>query len=162
MVRVLPSRAVMDTTTDLANRTIDVLNVLLRDELAAIETYGVALHDRSAFSGKTELSRCQRSHETRAAALRDKIVALGGEPADGAGIAGAWGKVVEIGAAAISDEMAIRALEQNEEHVHRDYSTWIPNVTPEVRRFLEQKIWPEEETTYRAMSELKARLQAAH
>jgi hypothetical protein len=146
-------------TTHLATRTVDVLNVLLRDELAAVETYGVALHDRSAFSGKTELSRCQRSHEARAAAIRDKILALGGDPAESAGIAGAWSRVIEIGAAAISDEMAIRALEQNEEHVHRDYSTWIPNVTPEVRTFLEQKIWPEEETTYRTMSDLKARLQ---
>jgi hypothetical protein len=152
----------MDTTRDLATRTIDVLNVLLRDELAAVETYGVALHDRSAFSGKTELSRCQRSHEARAAAIRDKILALGGEPAPNAGIAGAWSRVVEIGAAAISDEMAIRALEQNEEHVHRDYATWIPNVTPEVRTFLEQKIRPEEETTYHTMSDLKARLQGKH
>ena len=51
----------MMTTT-----TIDVLNGFLRDELAAIATYGEALHDRSAFSGKTELSTCQRSHEVRA------------------------------------------------------------------------------------------------
>jgi hypothetical protein len=142
----------METTT------INQLNSFLRDELDAIETYDVALHGRSAFSGKTELSLCQRSHEGRAALLRDKIIALGGKPIATAGVAGAWHKLIEGGAAALGDEMAIRALEQGEDQVLRDYRKGIATVEPEVREFLEGKVLPEEENTHRTMSDLKHRL----
>ncbi|MGH7298031.1 MAG: DUF2383 domain-containing protein [Polyangiaceae bacterium] len=142
----------METTT------IDVLNSLLKDELSAVETYDVALRDRSSFSGKTELSQCRRSHETRAGILTEKIVALGGEPVTRAGLAGSWAKLVEQGAAAISGDMAIRALEQGEDHVLRDYRQGIPRVEMDVRLFLERQMLPEEEITYRTMSELKRRV----
>ena len=66
----------METTT-----TIEKLNLFLRDELAAVETYDEALRGRSAATGKRELSLCQRSHERRVAALRTEIAALGGTPA---------------------------------------------------------------------------------
>jgi bacterioferritin (cytochrome b1) len=141
--------------------TIDTLNSLLRDELAAVESYDVALHDRSAFSGKTELSRCQRSHEVRADILRDKIVSLGGQPATTSGLTGKWSKLVETGAAAIGDDLAIRVLEQGEDHVLRDYRRSVSNVDPDVREFLERLIVPEEENTHRAMSDLKQRLASA-
>ncbi len=138
--------------------TLEVLNSLLRTELSAIDTYGIALHDRSTFSAKTELSQCQRSHELRADKLRGKIVDLGGSPAERPGITGAWSKVIERGAAAISDDMAIRALEQDEDHVLRDYRSCLARVTPDVRSFLEREVLPEEESTHRTLSDLKHRL----
>jgi hypothetical protein len=145
----------------MTTHTIDKLNSFLRDELASIATYEEALHGRSAFSGKTELSQCQRSHEVRAGVLRDKIVSLGGKPATTTGLAGAWQKLKEEGAVAIGDDMAIRALESNEDHVLRDYRSGIAGVEPAVRSFLEQRILPEEEYTHRTMSDLKHRLASA-
>jgi hypothetical protein len=138
--------------------TIDQLNSFLRDELAAVETYDEALHGRSAFSGKTELSLCQRSHEVRAAMLRAKILALGGDPVGHPGIAGAWSRLLEHDATAIGPEMAVRALEQGEDVVLRDYQRGIPRLEPEVRAFLERMVLPEEEFTHRTLSELKDRL----
>ena len=72
-----------------------------------------------------------------------------------------WSKLVESGAAAIGPDMAIRALEQGEDHVLRDYRNGIAQVDPDVRVFLEQKILPEEEYTHRTLSDLKQRLAAA-
>jgi len=141
--------------------TINVLNGFLRDEMAAVATYDEALHERSTFSGKTELSTCQRSHEMRAGMLRDKIVSLGGEPAATAGLTGLWSKLVESGAVALGPDMAIRALEQGEDHVLRDYRNGIANVDPDVRLFLEQMVLPEEEYTHRTLSDLKHRLASA-
>jgi bacterioferritin (cytochrome b1) len=141
--------------------TIDVLNSLLKDELSAVETYDVALRGRSTFSAKTELSVCQRSHETRASILREKILMLGGEPAARAGLAGAWNKLVEKGATAISDDMAIRTLEQSEDHVLRDYREGLGKVLPDVRAFLVERILPEEEQTHRTLSDLKHRIGSA-
>ena len=148
----------MDT---IRNTTIDVLNSLLKDELSAVQTYDVALQDRAALAARTELSRCRRSHETRATILRDKILTLGGEPASTAGVGGAWNKLVEKGAAVISDEMAIRALEQSEDHVLRDYREGMPNLLPEIRAFLTNQILPEEEFTHRTLSDMKHRIGSA-
>lgn len=147
----------METTTT----TIDVLNSLLKDELSAVQTYDVALRERSAFSAKTELSQCRRSHEARAGILTEKIVSLGGEPVAKAGLAGAWAKLVEQGAAAVSGDMAIRALEQSEDHVLRDYRQGMSRVDQEVRIFLERQMLPEEELTHRTMSDLKHRIGSA-
>jgi hypothetical protein len=140
--------------------TIDILNSFLRDELAAVETYDEALRGRSAFSGKTELSLCQRSHEVRADILRDKIISLGGHAAATSGLTGAWSKLVEAGAVAIGGEMAVRALERGEDNVLHDYWRGIPDVDPEVRAFLQRMILPEEEYTHRTMSDLRRQLTA--
>jgi bacterioferritin (cytochrome b1) len=143
------------------NASIDKLNSFLRDELAAIETYEEALHDRATFSGKTELSQCQRSHEKRAAALKNKIVSLGGKPATTSGLQGTWKKLVEGTAVAIGPEMAIRALESGEDSVLRDYRKGIETADFEVRSFIESTCLPEEEYTHRTLSELKHRLASA-
>jgi bacterioferritin (cytochrome b1) len=153
----MQSSSVMDTTTN----TIDKLNSFLRDELAAIETYEEALHGRSAFSGKTELSQCQRSHELRVNVLRDKIVSLGGKPATTSGFQGAWKKLIEGTAVAIGPDTAIRALESGEDNVLRDYRKGIQAMDPDVRTFLERTCLPEEEYTHRTLSELKHRLASA-
>ena len=138
--------------------TIDILNSFLRDELAAIATYDEALHGRSAFSGKTELSLCRRSHEVRANILREKIVALGGDAVATSGLTGAWDKLLERGAVAIGPEMAIRALERGEDHVLEDYRRGVHDVDPEVQVFLERMILPEEEYTHRTLSDLRRQL----
>jgi hypothetical protein len=141
--------------------TVDQLNSFLRDELAAVETYGAALLGRSAFSGKTELSMCQRSHEVRASTLRDKIVSLGGQAAATSGATGAWKKLLESGAVALGEGTAIRALEREEDHVLQDYRKGIDGLDSEVRAFLEAIVLPEEEYTHRTMSDLKDRLASA-
>ena len=138
--------------------SVDKLNGLLRDELAAIETYDEALRGRSAFSGKTELSLCRRSHETRADALRRKIMTLGGLPVDSSGLRGVWSKVVERGAVAAGNEMAIRVLEQGEEHVLRDYLEEMPELEPTVRAFVQDTLLPEERYTHDVLYNLKERL----
>jgi bacterioferritin (cytochrome b1) len=148
----------MQTTTA---TTIDKLNTFLRDELAAIDMYEKALQGRSAFSGKSELSRCQRSHEARAQALRGKIASLGGTSATSSGLIGAWERLLEGVAVAVGADMAIRALEQGEDHVLRDYRKGIAEVDPEVRAFIEKSILPEEELTHRTLSDLKKRLPSA-
>ena len=70
----------------------------------------------------------------RAVILREKIVSLGGEPANQSGVAGVWSKLVERGAAAISDDMAIVALEQGEGRVLHDYRAKLSEVPPDVPR----------------------------
>ena len=62
------------------------------------------------------------------------------------------------GLLALGEGTAIRALEREEDQVLQDYRNGIKGVDPEVRAFLEANVLPEEESTHRTMSDLKARL----
>lgn len=138
--------------------TIDRLNVLLRDELAAVATYAEALVGRSSLFSTTDLSRCQRSHEVRARMLRSKIVSLGGHPATWSDLKGTWESVIEAGAFAVDDDLAVRALEAGEDQMLRDYRAGIPKLDPQTRAFVEHNLLPAEEYTQRTLSDLVGRL----
>jgi Domain of unknown function (DUF2383) len=138
--------------------TVDELNALLRDELMAIETYQQALTGRSAFSGKTELSICQLSHEKRAEILREQIELLGGKPAETSGARGVVAKIVEGGAVAMGEGVAIRVLEEWEDRGLRDYVARSESLDPPVREVVTMKLLPEQVQTYRVIFDLKKRL----
>jgi hypothetical protein len=143
----------METTT-----TIEKLNLFLREELAAVETYDEALRGRSAATGKRELSLCQRSHEKRVAALRMKIAALGGTPASSSGLRGGWEKVLERGAAAVSQDMAVRVLEAGEDRILRDYRETLSTLDTKARDFVVDSILPDEVYTHDLVADLSNRL----
>jgi hypothetical protein len=138
--------------------TVEDLNALLRDELMAIETYEQALAGRSAFSGKTELSRCLQSHEKRAEALRDQIELLGGTPVETSGVRGAVAKVIEGGAVAMGEGVAILALEEWEDRGLKDYLERSERLDPPVRHVIASELLPEQVETYRVMHDLKQRM----
>jgi hypothetical protein len=137
--------------------TIDGLNLLLRDELAAVETYDEALTRRTSLLDSTDVAQCKRSHEVRARLLRNKIFALGGTPATSSGLRGVWERLVEEGAFAIGDDVAVRALEAGEDQILRDYRAGLPKLDPEIRSFVERSLLPGEEYTHRTMSHLVGR-----
>jgi hypothetical protein len=123
--------------------TIDQLNTLLRDELIAIATYGQALEGRSAYSGKTELSLCQRSHEKRAEILLEEIEILVGV------------------AVVVGEGAALRALEEWEEKELRDYLQRCDDLEPQARQIVKTRLLPEQLETHRVMTDLKHRASAA-
>jgi hypothetical protein len=137
---------------------VEELNALLQDELIAIETYEQALAGRSAFSGKTELSRCQQSHERRAELLREQIMLLGGTPVESSGLRGVVARVIEGGAVVMGEGTAIRALEEWEDRGLKDYLARSENVDSSARQLLATKLLPEQVETYRVMSDLKRRM----
>ena len=138
--------------------TVEELNALLRDELMAIKTYQQALEGRSAFSGKSELSRCQLSHERRAELLREQIELLGGTPAGSSGFRGAVAKVIEGSAVAMGEGVAIRALEEWEDKGLKDYVARSEKLDPPARQVVTSRLLPEQVETYRVMSDLKRRM----
>jgi Domain of unknown function (DUF2383) len=138
--------------------TVEELNALLRDELMAIETYQQALEGRSAFSGKSELFRCQLSHEKRAEILREQIELLGGSPVQSSGFRGAVAKVIEGSAVAVGEGVAIRALEEWEDKGLKDYVARSEKLDPPVRQVVTSRLLPQQVETYRVMSDLKRRM----
>ncbi len=94
---------------------IDQLNSFLRGELAAVETYWLALEKLDAESpARAPLESCRLSHAQRVFAIRQKIESLGGRPDEGTGAWSVFAKAVESGASLFGERMAVSALEQGE------------------------------------------------
>ncbi len=138
------------------NSNIDQLNSFLRGEMSAVETYRIAL-DKLAIDSpaRGRLDACRQSHAERVAALRAKILALGGKPADGSGPWGAMTKAIERSATALGDVTAVDALEAGEDHGLRDYRSDLTKLGPEARELVTMQLLPQQEQTHRTMSELK-------
>src|SRR5262245_22202650 len=108
----------METTTDdtaamaRQNATLTALNRLLRGEISAVETYRQALEKIDDPDLRVPLDECLESHEGRAAILRDRIVSMGGEPAEGSGAWGGFARLIETGASVLGIRAALAALEE--------------------------------------------------
>lgn len=95
---------------------VDTLNSLLRDQLAAVETYDRALIRFEDPHLQADLQNIREEHIQAEILLREKVLELGGEPID---FSGTW----SLCAAAFSEEVepaapatALAALRQGEEN----------------------------------------------
>lgn len=101
---------------------IDLLNSLLRGELAATETYQQAI---AKFDGTPHIGSLRRIHaEHREAAntLRQHIHDVGGDPDQGSGAWGTWAKLIEGTAKIFGATAALKALKEGEEQGISDYN----------------------------------------
>ncbi len=139
--------------------SVDQLNSFLRGEMAAVETYQQAVAKLEAFStSRDQLLVNLKSHQDRVMMLRDAIVQLGGEPAEGSGAWGAFAKVVEGGAKAFGEKAAVAALEEGEDHGLADYKRGLDDLDPQSRSLVTSKLLPEQELTHRRLSNVKHRM----
>jgi hypothetical protein len=145
----------MQTNSD---QTIDQLNSFLRGELSAVETYRQALGGSGSVPHRSTLELCSRSHQTRAALLREEVQRRGGTPADSSGAWGAFAKAVEGTAGVFGEKSAIAALEEGEDHGRDDYRRDIKKLDPAARQLIETRVLPEQLRTHDAISALKKQL----
>lgn len=137
---------------------IDQLNSFLRGEMAAVETYQMALDKLAASStARDELLVNLKSHQDRVMALQDAIVAIGGTPSKSSGPWGTFAKMVEGTAKVLGDKAAVAALEEGEDHGLKDYKNDVNDLDPECRRIVTQLI-PQQQQTHDRLSALKRRL----
>jgi hypothetical protein len=138
-----------------AKKDLDVLNRFLRGEISAVASYRQALEKIDDPVMRAELDDCLRSHESRAELLRDRVLALGGEPSEGAGVWGAFAKLVEGGARVFGVNAAIAALEQGEDHGRDLYYDDVADLGAANRAFVERELIPAQLQTHAALSTLK-------
>jgi uncharacterized protein (TIGR02284 family) len=137
---------------------IDQLNSFLRGEMAAVETYQMAIDKLDANStARDELLVNLKSHQDRVMMLQDALTALGGTPAKSSGPWGAFAKAVEGTATTLGDKMAVSALEEGEDHGLKDYKTDIDKLDPGCRNIVAQLL-PQQQQTHDRMSALKRRI----
>jgi hypothetical protein len=138
------------------SKDVKHLDSFLRGELAAVETYRMALEKLDVGSPSyNDIQSCLRSHEQRVELLRDAIVRYGGRPSTSSGPWGVFAKAVEGGARAFGEKAAIAALEEGEDHGVKDYRGDLDDLDPAARQLVEGELLPRQLETHRAMSNLK-------
>lgn len=140
----------MVTTADLQienERSLKALQKLLHGEVAAVETYELAIEKLDA-SAPAELRTCLQSHQQRVELLTIHLFESGAKPEDRSGVWGTFAKLVERGAALMGDNAAIGILEEGEDHGLAEYRKQIEELSPESRRFVESELLPEQVRTH--------------
>ncbi len=132
----------------------DKLNGLLKGELSALETYRQALEKVQDANAKSTLKECHMCHSGRVDTLVEKIVQLGGKPAENSGAWGAFAKMMEGGAKAFGDKSAISMLEEGEDKGLADYKKLLSDENTEVKA-VAAALLPKQEGTHAKMRELK-------
>lgn len=139
--------------------SIDQLNSFLRGEIAAVETYQMALDKIDETSTtRDELLVNLKSHQDRVMALQDAITAIGGTPAKGSGPWGTFAKAVEGSAKLMGDKATVAALEEGEDHGLKLYRDDLDKLDATSRQLVQMDLMPAQEQTHRDMSALKQTL----
>jgi hypothetical protein len=94
---------------------LETLNGLLRGELAATETYQLALARLDSEHGALQLAQIRDEHAEAVSLLRKQIREFGGDPETSSGTWGAFAKLVEGTAQIFGNSAALVALKQGEE-----------------------------------------------
>lgn len=128
--------------------TIQQLNSFLRGELSATETYELALRHLALSEHRGALIQVSRSHAERARLLTTAIEKRGGEPASSSGAWGSFVRIIERSAVALSEESALAALEEGEDHGHQLYLRDLGNLDDGARQLIEHSILPEQRRTH--------------
>lgn len=142
----------------MAHNDVETLNSFLRGEISAVETYRQAIGRISDEGLRSQLEACQKDHEERVTAIRERIEKMGGQPAEGSGPWGIFAKVVQGGADLIGDKVAIQVLEEGEDHGLADYQRDVDQVHGDARRFVRMELLPKQKRTHERMSRLKRTL----
>lgn len=117
----------METTADDSTGTTQVLNTLLRAELAATLTYQEAMSVLDQAPGAMDLRRLHEEHREAANTLRLQIHEVGGEPEHSAGPWGAWVDIIDETAHTLGQRAAAQALKEGEELGAIDYEAALQN-----------------------------------
>lgn len=138
--------------------SIERLNSFLRGEIAAVETYQLALTKQHISAARDELLMNLKSHQDRVMMLQDAIEALGGQPVSGAGPWGTFAKAIEAGTKPLGAKVAIAALEEAEDDGVRDYESELDHLDLVSRRIVLNDLLPAQHRTHDRLIALKHRI----
>jgi hypothetical protein len=134
---------------------VEQLNSFLRGEMSAVETYRQVLDKVMDIAARAQLEQCQISHQHRVDMLRERIIGLGGQPAETSGTWGALAKLAEAGAGMFGAKAAIDVLEEGEDHGLKDYKNHLGGLDADSRFFVERELLPAQSQTHFAVRTIK-------
>jgi hypothetical protein len=117
----------MQATDDITTNITQVLNTLLRSELAVTETYQEAMTILGHSPGAMDLRRIHDEHREAANTLRLHIRDVGGDPEHSSGPWGCWADVIEETARTLGPRTCAEALKDGEEIGVAEYEGALQN-----------------------------------
>lgn len=142
------------------NAGIEKLQDLLRTELSAVETYELALKSVTHVGLHRTMQEILVSHSRRIPQLREKILAMNGQPPASSGVWGAFAKVFQVGADLLGDRVAISALEEGEDRAVEMYEADMPGLDARARKLIDSDLLPEQRRTHALCRTLKSYMSA--
>lgn len=139
----------------LAERSAEKLSECLRGELAAVETYELALRHVNHEAARETLESILRSHQRRAELIHDKMSRAGLPVPASSGVWGALAKAVQAGADLLSLNAAVAALEAGEDRGFRVYTSDLDDCDHDTRYFIATTLLPEQRRTHDLCRSLK-------
>jgi demethoxyubiquinone hydroxylase (CLK1/Coq7/Cat5 family) len=136
-------------------------NEFLSAELAAVETYAMAIKQTRHNEFTTALQQLRDAHDQRVTPLRNKIREHAGAPTASTGVWGAWSKVVQAGADLLGSTTAIAALEQGEDHLVKLYTGAMTDENPEIRQYVTTTLLPAQQKSHDTCRSLKRFIKSA-
>ena len=124
--------------------TIDLLNSLLRGELAAVETYRQAEAKFDDLLEAELLKQVTRDHQQVGAQLRDRVTRSGGKAERNSEVWSAFTRVAEEGAMMSGKTAALKALKEGEQHGVSSYEAALKDegLPPECQNLIRNTLLP--------------------
>ena len=138
---------------------IDTIDKLLKDELAAKETYQQVLdkfREDVSLGSADYLQPIYEDHKEAVSSLQEQAVQMGGSPTEDSGIWGTWSEIVQGGANMFGQKAALKALQEGEKTGADDYEEALqdPDLPTEVRSLIETKLLPAQQSHIRTLDRL--------
>ena len=127
--------ATQTPASDIRKNDLDTLNLILRGEISALETYASAMKKFTDEPTLTELSRLHGEHQETVSMLRDRVVELGGQPSEGSGWWGTFTTALVGGSKLLGPQTVLATLKQGEEHGTGEYQRAIadPKISSDLK-----------------------------
>ena len=151
------------STTATTDRSVDVLNSLLRGEISAQEAHekALALSGDMTANEVAELRRISAEHTQTAEILRTEVFRLGGAPAGSAGAWGAFARAFQSSANFLGVSTAFSSLCEGEEHGLREYQDAREVATGPTKMLLDEKLIPNQKKHIAALTAIGVRRRSA-
>ena len=111
----------MDTTAKTGSYDLDYLNVILRGEIAAVETYDRTVEKFKGQLESSDLIRIRDEHKAHVAAISAHVSQFGGTPSTTSGTWGSFTNALTEVAKLVGPATALAALKQGEIHGNEQY-----------------------------------------
>jgi len=142
---------------------IKTIDKLLKDELAATETYKQALDKlrEDAALGESEyLMPIYEAHKDAVSSLQAQIRQLEKTPSEGSGAWGTWVEILQGGANMLGKKVALKVLQEGEKNGAEDYEKALKDteLSSNIRSLIETKLLPAQQAHIRTLDRLLDRL----
>jgi len=133
--RTTMNSATQTLPSDIRENDLDTLNLILRGEISALETYESAMEKFTDEPTLAELSRIHGEHQDSVTMLRDSVVELGSEPSSGSGWWGTFTTSLVGGSKLLGPQTVLSTLKQGEDHGTGEYQRAIadPKLSAELK-----------------------------